>query len=453
MHKKTWSGLLWLSLLSLSITLVLAACGDSTATTAPAATTAAVVATTAAPVATTAPAASGAVTTAAATSGGAIQTVAPIAGGDKTGVTDTEILIGSWGPQSGAASAYGTVDRTLDAYFKKVNDDGGINGRKIKFIYQDDAYEAAKTVPIVKKLVEQDKVFCVVGGIGTAPNQAVLDYLVQNKVPNIAPSTGSTILTLPPKPQTFGLLTNYTIESTILTNYAADELKAKKIAIFYQDDAFGKEGLQAITDAAKAKGQSIATTVSYQTTDKDFGSQALKLQQSGADTVIMWSTPAPTAAISKEMDKIGFKPTVVFSAVNNDTTLFKLSDNTIDGAWTASWLPDVTDPDNKEPKVLGFRDFMTKWAPNENAASGFAASGYAEAQVAAEIIKRAGKDLSRESLIKAAETLQSWNEGMAYNVGYSAENRQGQNAVYFMQASAKATRFIKKGDFLEFKPS
>ena len=454
--------------LGLMLAGLLAACGDSTATNAPAVTTAASAATTAAAAATTAAmamspgaamttAAAGAATTAApaatTAAAGAATTAAATTGGNTTGVTDTEIVLGSWGPQSGPAAAYGIIDRTIDAYFKKINAEGGINGRKIKFIFQDDGYEAAKTQNVVKKLVEQDKVFAMVGGLGTANNLAVMDYLLQNNVPHIGPATGSTLISKPFKKPIFALQTNYIVEATLLTRYAIETLNTKKIAIFYQDDAFGKEGLQAITDAAKAKGQSIATTVSYQTTDKDFGSQALKLQQSGADTVIMWSTPAPTAAISKEMDKIGFKPTVVFSAVNNDTTLFKLSDNTIDGAWTASWLPDVTDPDNKEPKVLGFRDFMTKWAPNENAASGFAASGYAEAQVAAEIIKRAGKDLSRESLIKAAETLQSWNEGMAYNVGYSAENRQGQNAVYFMQASAKATRFIKKGDFLEFKPS
>jgi len=446
MHKKTWSGLLWLSLLSLSITLVLAACGDATATTAPAATTAAIVPTTAAPAATTAPVASGAVTTAAATTGGASQTVAPIAGGDKTGVTDTEILIGSWGPQSGAASAYGTVDRTLDAYFKKVNDDGGINGRKIKFIYQDDAYEAAKTVPIVKKLVEQDKVFCVVGGIGTAPNQAVLDYLVQNKVPNIAPSTGSTILTLPPKSQTFGLLTNYTIESTILTNYAADELKAKKIAIFYQDDAFGKEGLNGIKAAAKAKNLEVTGEVSYQTTDKDYSPQALKLQQTGVDTVIFWSVPAPTAGLLKEIEKLAWKPKMVMTAVLNDPQLIKLAGTAVEGAYTGSWTPDIDN--TSDPKTVRYLDFMKKYAPNEPIGS-FSEWAVAEGDVLVEGLKRAGKDLSREGLIKGLESLKNWNEGLANNVTYSADSRLGQTALYLLQV--KNGKWTKATDFIDYK--
>jgi ABC-type branched-subunit amino acid transport system substrate-binding protein len=458
MTKKTWLGLGWLSLLTIIMTLFLAACGDNTATSAPAATTAAAAttakaaATTAAAASTTAAAASaattaasGAAATTAASSGAAAQTVAPVPNGDKTGVTDSEILIGSWGPQSGPAAAYGTVDRTLDAYFKMINEQGGINGRKIRFIYQDDVYQASNTQAIVKKMVEQDKVFAFVGGIGTAPNQAVLDYLVQNKVPNIAPSTGSTILTIPPKPQTFGLLINYTIESTFLTQYAADELKSKKVAIFYQDDAFGKEGLNGIKNAAKTKGIDVVAEVSYQTTDKDFAAPALKLQQSNADTVIFWSVPGPTGNVLKEMQTLGYKPKMVMTAVLNDPQLLSLAGNAAEGAYTASWTPD---PNGDDPKAQRYRDFMKKYAPNEPIGS-YSQWAVAEGDVLVEALKRAGKDLSREGLIKALETFNRWNDGLANNVTYTAESRLGQTALYVLQA--KGGKFAKVTDFIEVK--
>lgn len=457
-------------LLCLFLATLLAACGDNTATTVPAATTAAAVATTAAPATTVAPAATAAAATtaaapAAATTLAAATTTAASTGattvagaaptlnttGNTNGVTDTQIVIGSWGPQSGPAAAYGTIDRVIDAYFKKVNSEGGINGRQIKFVFQDDGYQASMTQTVVKKMVEQDKVFAFVAGLGTANNLAVMDYLVQNGVPHVAPATGTSFIANPLKRPIFALQTNYLVEATLVSRYAADSLGAKKIAVFYQDDAFGKEGLDAIVGVAKAKGKEIVAQVSYQATDKDFSSHALKLQQSGADTVIFWSVPGPTGAILQAISDINYKPTILLSAIANDPSLFKLSANTIDGAWTSSWLPDVTDPTNTDPKVVAFRDFIAKFAPKETP-GGFAASGYAEAQIMVEGLKRAGKDLTRESFVKALETMDNWKEGLAFSVSFSPTNHQGQNSVYFMQASAKDSRFIKKSDFIEFKP-
>jgi branched-chain amino acid transport system substrate-binding protein len=273
----------------------------------------------------------------------------------------------------------------------------------------------------------------------------VLDYLIQNKVPNIAPSTGSTILTQPPKPQTFGLLINYTIESTFLTQYAVDNLKAKKIAIFYQDDAFGKEGLNGIKAAAKTKGVDVTAEVSYQTTDKDFGPPALKLQQSGADTVILWAVPGPAANVLKEMEKLAYKPNLVMSAVLNDPQLLQLAGTAVDGAYTASWTPD---PNSDDPKAVKYRDFMKKYAPNEPLGS-FSEWAVAEGEVLVEALKRAGKDLSRETLIKALETFKGWNDGLANNVTYTPDSRLGQTALYVLQA--KGGKFTKVTDFIQVK--
>src|SRR5207237_7882882 len=225
-----------------------------------------------------------------------------------TGVTDTEVVVGSWGPQDGPAGAYGAIDRTLDAYFKMINDQGGINGRKIRFIYENDSYQPAKTVAAVKKLVEEDKVFALCGGLGTAHNAAVMDYLVSNNVPHVWPATGTTAHAVPLKKNIYAVQLNYTTEATLATQYALDTMSAKQIAVFYQNDAFGKEGLDAVQAELKKRNLPAATGVSYETADTNFSAQALKLQTTGADTVILYAVPKPGGSIIAEMGKIGYAP-------------------------------------------------------------------------------------------------------------------------------------------------
>lgn len=399
-------------------TLLLAACGDNTATTAPAATTAA--ATTAA--ATTA---AGATTAA---SGGAT-TVAPVANGNKTGVTDTEIKIGSWGPQSGTAAGYGIVDRVLDKYFQMINENGGIYGRKIKFVYDDDVYQAAKTQAIAKRLVEQEQVFFVTGGIGTANNLAVKDYLIQNGVPNVCFSTGSGALVNPPVKNWFGLLTNYTFEGTVFASYSKDQLAAKKVAVVYQNDGFGKEGQQAFEKKAKDLGLDVVASVSYETGATDLSSQALKLQQSGADVVFVNAVPGPGAAVVKEMDKLGYKPKILATFVLNDPSFFAAAGSAANGVYSSSFTPL---PDADDPKIAKYRDFMKKYLPNEQLGS-FSLWGYLAGQIDEEALKRAGKDLSRETLVAGLESIVNWKDGVAANISYGPNNRAPQNSIYIIQ--------------------
>jgi len=371
---------------------------------------------------------------------------APASGGTTPGVTDTEIVIGSWGPQDGPAGAYGVIDRTIAAYFKKVNDDGGINGRKIRFVYENDSYQPAKTTAAVKKLVEEDKVFALVGGLGTAQNMAVMDYLVQNKVPHLAPSTGSGLMSKPVKPNVFQVQLNYTNEATLLTQYALDKLNAKKIALFYQNDAFGKEGLDAVNAELKKRGLAEASGVSYEPSDTNFSSQALKLQSTGADTVIIYAVPKPGASIIAEMDKIGFKPNLLASSVINDPALFQLAGPGIEGLLLLAWLPAFDDTSN--PKIVEYQDFMKKYAANEQIGS-FSLVGYTQGQLATEALKRAGKDLTRDGLIKALESFQDWKGSVAPSLTYTATDHQGVKAAYFQQA--KNNVFVNITDFITMK--
>lgn len=348
------------------------------------------------------------------------------------GVTDSEIVIGSWGPQDGPAGAYGVIDRTIAGYFKYVNDQGGINGRMVRFIYENDSYQPAKTVAAVKKLVEEDKVFALVSGLGTANNLAVMDYLVQNNVPHVGPATGSTALAVPLKKNVYAVQLNYMTEATLLTQYALNTLGSKKFAVFYQNDAFGKEGLDTINAVLKKAGVPDASAVSYETADTNFSAQALKLQTSGADTVILWAVPKPGGSVLAEMNKIGYTPKILASAVLNDPSIFQLAGPGIEGVVIPGWLPAYDDLTN--PKIVEWQGLMKKYVPNEQI-GGFALSGWVEAQILTEGLKRTGKDLTREKFMATMDQMTAYTGSLLPTISYSATDHAGTKTGYFQKAT------------------
>jgi branched-chain amino acid transport system substrate-binding protein len=373
-------------------------------------------------------------------------TTAPTTAPVVPGVTATEVVVGSWGPQDGPAGAYGTIDRTVDAYFKKVNDEGGINGRKIRFIYENDSYQPAKTVAAVKKLVEEDKVFALVGGLGTAQNAAVMDYIVQNNVPHVWPATGTTALAVPLKKNVYAVQLNYTTEATLATQYALDQMSTKKIAVFYQNDAFGKEGLDAVQAELKKRGLAAAAAVSYETADTNFSAQALKLQTSGADTVIIYAVPKPGGSIIAEMGKIGYAPKLLSSSVINDPAIFQLAGAAINGMLIEAYLPAFDDVSN--PKIVEYQAFMAKYAPKEQI-GGFTESGYAYGQVFIEALRRAGKELTREGFMANLDQMQNFTGSLVPSLSYSATDHAGVKAAYFQ--AAKDGKFVTVTGFITLK--
>lgn len=362
------------------------------------------------------------------------------------GVTDTEVVVGSWGPQDGPAGAYGAIDRTLDAYFKMINDQGGVNGRKIRFIYENDSYQPAKTVAAVKKLVEQDKVFALCGGLGTAHNAAVMDYLVQNNVPHVWPATGTTALAVPLKKNIYAVQLNYTTEATLATQYALDTLGTKKIAVFYQNDAFGQEGLDAVQAELKKRSLPAATGVSYEVTDTNFSAQALKLQTSGADTVIIYAVPKPGGSIIAEMGKIGYAPKLLSSAVINDPSIFQLAGTAINGMLIEAYLPAFDDTSN--PKIVAYQAFMAKYAPKEQI-GGFTESGYTYGQVFIEALTRGGKELTRESFMANLDQMQNFTGSLVPSLSYSPTDHAGVKAAYFQ--AAKDGKFVTITGYITLK--
>jgi branched-chain amino acid transport system substrate-binding protein len=392
----------------------------------------------------------GAATTPAPTTGAAsASAAAPAPASAKAavpGVTDTEVVIGGWGPQDGPAGFYGTIDRTIDAFFKKVNEDGGVNGRKVRFIFENDSYQPAKTVAAVKKLVEEDKVFALLGGLGTPNNLQVMDYLVQNNVPHVWPATGTTALAVPLKKNIYAVQLNYTTEATLLAQYALDTLGSKKFAVFYQNDAFGKEGLDAVQAELKRRNLAPATGVSYEVADTNFSAQALKLQTSGADTVILYAVPKPGGSIVAEMGKIGFAPKMLSSSVINDPSIFQLAGSAIDGMLIEAYLPAFDDVSN--PKIVEYQAFMAKYAPKEQI-GGFSEAGYAYGQVMLEALKRAGKDLTREGFMQSLDQMKDFKGSLVPSLSYSPTDHAGVKAAYFQ--AARGGKFVTITDYITLK--
>ena len=329
------------------------------------------------------------------------------------GVSDKEILLGHINPYSGPASAYGTIGRTISAYFKKVNEEGGVNGRQLNMISYDDGYSPPKTVEMARKLVEQDKVLLIFQPLGTPPNSAIHKYMNAKKVPQLFVATGATKWNDPKNfPWTMGWQPNYQTEARI---YAAHILKNKpdaKIAVLYQNDDYGKDYLQGFHEGLGAKAKTmIVKEASYEVTDPTVDSQMAQLQASGADTFFNLGTPKFAAqAIRKAWDS-GWKPlhyvNNVSASIGSVLTPAGLDKSV--GLITTQYIKDADDADWKNDKaVLDWVAFMKKYYPDGNLHDASNMYGYTVAQTIVQVIKQAGNDLTRENVMKQAASLKNF---------------------------------------------
>lgn len=371
----------------------------------------------------------------AASTGSGSQAASPAkAAGEKVpGVTDNEIVIGTWMPLTGPAAAWGVIGRTYEPYFKMINDQGGIHGRKLRLVMEDDAYNPGKAVAAVKKMVEQDNVFAILGGLGTPSNSAVMDYLISKGVPHLAPSTGSSKWATPFKKTWFAWQLNYTTEGKIVVKYAMETLGKKKFAIFYQNDDYGKEGLAAAKEALAKRGAELVAEVAYNTSDTDLSAHALKLKESGAEAVLGWPTVKHTAMLLQEAAKIGYKPAWLFSATVNTETLIELAGDASEGVYSLGWLPNVSDTEN--PFVKEYHAFMDQYAPDMPRVT-FTLYGWAQGRLLAEALRRAGPDLTRESFVAALETMNPWPD--VATVVYNPQSHAGVTTAWITQFQGDA---------------
>lgn len=362
------------------------------------------------------------------------------------GVTDSTIKIGNWATQSGAAALYGPIAKGIDAYLKHINDQGGINGRTFEFITYDEEYQPSRAVAIARKLIQEDKVFAIVGNDCTSCNKAALPLFKESGIPVVGPSSGSDLFVNPVIPNIFGLLTNYSIEGRIFAQYAVNDLGAKRVGIFYQNDDFGKSGYLAAKDELAKLGVDLVAEVPYNSTDVDFSSGALKMKQANPDVILSFSITKPTASFKKELYELDVNvPFIVTGVTGPDNNLFDLAGEAWTNVYSSSWLNLVGSDDEK---VNAYVETLKKYYPDLNP-SGPAQWGWAEAEVLVEGIRRCGDNLTWENLIKQLETLDKWNGGMSFNVTYGPNNHYGSTSVFIIKD--QDGKMVKHSDIITYE--
>ena len=326
------------------------------------------------------------------------------------GATDKEIKVGHINPYSGPASAYGAIGKSIGAYFDKVNAEGGINGRMIKFISLDDGYNPAKTVEQARKLVEEEEVLLTFQTLGTPPNSAIHKYMNTKKVPQLFVATGATKWGDPKNfPYTMGWQPNYQSESKIYVAHILENKPDAKIAILYQNDDYGKDYLKGFEDGLGDKARTmIVSKVSYEVTDPTVDSQIVSLKASGADTFFNITTPKFAAQAIKKAAELGWKPAHYLNSVSSavGSVLVPAGIEASMGIITAGYIKDPTDPQFQKGKEWDdWLAYMKKYHPSGDLKDNFNVYGYTVAQTLIQVLKQAGDNLTRDNIMKQAASL------------------------------------------------
>jgi branched-chain amino acid transport system substrate-binding protein len=334
-----------------------------------------------------------------------------------TGATDTEIKIGNIMPYSGPASAYGVIGKTEAAYIKKINDAGGINGRKINFISYDDAYSPPKAVEQARKLVESDEVLFVFNSLGTPSNSAIQKYMNSKKVPQLFVATGATKWNDPKNfPWTMGWQPSYQSESQIYAKYLLKEKPNAKIAVLYQNDDYGKDYLKGLKDGLGAKAASmIIAEESYETTEPTIDNHIVKLKSTGADVFMDITTPKFAAQAIKKVAEVEWKPLHILNNVGASvgSVLKPAGFENSQGIISAAYLKDVSDPQwANDPGMKAFLSFLEKDFPEGNKLDASIVVGYGVTQTMLQVLKQCGDNLTRENIMKQAANLKDFRTEM-----------------------------------------
>ena len=329
-----------------------------------------------------------------------------------TGATDTEIKIGQTVPFSGPASPYATIGKTQAAYIKMINDQGGINGRKVNLIQYDDAYSPPKAVEQVRKLVESDEVLLTFQIIGTPSNAAVQKYLNAKKVPQLYAATGASKFTDPKNfPWTMGFNPNYFVEGRIYGQYILKEYPKAKIGVLYQNDDLGKDYLNGFKAGLGDKAAAmIVAEASYEVSDPTVDSQIIKLKDSGADLFFSASTPKQAAQAIKKNFELGWKPVHILdiNATSVGAVLQPAGLEASKGVISVNYGKDPGDPTWKDDAGMKrYLDFMAKYYPEGDKNSLFNTYGYSTTQLLIHTLKQCGDDLTRENVMKQATSLKN----------------------------------------------
>ena len=330
-----------------------------------------------------------------------------------TGASDTEIKIGNIEAYSGPASAYGMIGKTEEAYFRMINDQGGINGRKINFISYDDGYSPPKTVEQTRKLIESDEVFLIFNALGMPTQSAVQKYQNTKKVPQLFVATGASKWNDPKEfPWTMGFQPSYRVEARIFAKYILKTKPDAKIAVFYQNDDFGKDYVAGLKDVFGDKASKlIIAEESYETSEPSIDSHIVKLKGTGADVFVNISTPKFAAQTIKKMAELEWRPMHLMTdvSISIGAVMKPAGLEASEGVLSAGYLKDASDPQWKNDEGMKkFMAFADKYMPGSNISDANMVYGYAAAQTMVQVLKQAGDNLTRENVMKQAASLKDF---------------------------------------------
>ncbi|MGO9361730.1 MAG: ABC transporter substrate-binding protein [Xanthobacteraceae bacterium] len=332
------------------------------------------------------------------------------------GASDTEIKIGNIMPYSGPASAYASIGLTEAAYFRKINDEGGINGRKITFISYDDGFSPPKAVEQARKLVESDEVLLIFQPLGTQSNSAIQKYMNAKKVPQLFVASGATKWGDPQRfPWTMGWQPNYQSEGRIYAKYILQHYPHGKIAALWQNDDAGKDQMKGLRDGLGDKADMIVADAPFEVNDPTLDSQVVRLRNSGADIFVSWTTPKAAAQAIRKVGELGWKP-AYFLASTATSVASVLKPAGLDNAKdiiSSAYLKDPTDPAWKDdPDAKNWSAFMDKYFPNGDKTNNTTVYGYAAAETLVQVLRQCGDDLTRANVMRQAANLKDLQIGM-----------------------------------------
>ena len=375
-------------------------------------------------------------------------------GGEKAvvpGVTDDEIVLGTHTSLTGPIAVYSQIANTTKAYFDFINETkGGVNGRKIKYLLEDDAYSPPKTVDLVRKLVEQDKIFALLNGLGTPTHLQVVDYLQEQGVPDLFVATGATEWVKDPaaRPMVFGSLTNYVGEGVILGQYIAENFAGQKLGLMRQNDDFGLDGItgirQGVGDALEIVGEET-----HEVLDADLNAPVDRLKAAGADVIAIWATPRQfsTAIKHARLDLDWDVPFVLSTVSANEFSVVLAGPEVLEGTVSVVYLRQAWEVD--DPGVAKHLEIIRQYAGIDDATT-LTIYGQHIAELMEEVLKRAGKDLTRESLINAAESVSGFQCSVClFTANMSPTDHDPVQAAFL--ARAEGGRWIRFGNLISYE--
>ncbi|MBN2124121.1 MAG: ABC transporter substrate-binding protein [Deltaproteobacteria bacterium] len=352
------------------------------------------------------------------------------------GVTDTTIRIGQWGPQTGPAAPWGAVARGTGVYFQMINEEGGIHGRKIEYNMFDDGYNPAKTKAGVKELQEGKGIFGWASGVGTACGLAVKDYLMERKIPWVGPAAGSLHWISPPQKYLFSVYPLYESEAKALSRYAVEKLGKKRIAIAYQNDDYGKNGVWGAEKELAKHGMKLVAQVPVEQADTDMKPHVMEFKKVNADVVLLWVTPVHAVRILGTGKAMQFSPQWMSTSTCSD---FPLMMKISKGLWKDVIVANFAEvPESTSPLMQKYKKAHEKYAAKDERWGVFFYAGIGFVEPMVEGLKKAGRNLTRESFVTAMESIRNF-KGIFGRIDYAKLDpkdifsRQGQKEVFISQ--------------------